>query len=58
LVDVEIFANAQAAIDGLERHDCSVALSWCASHRQRLHKLKVRARTLFLSRPFGRGRST
>jgi macrophage erythroblast attacher len=40
LVDVELFASAQAAIDGLQRRDCALALAWCASHRQRLHKLR------------------
>ena len=40
LVDVHIFADAHAILEGLARRDCSGALQWCAQHRARLRKLR------------------
>ena len=40
LVDVHIFADAHAILEGLARRDCSAALAWCAQHRTRLRNLR------------------
>ena len=40
LVDVHIFAEAHAILDGLARQDCSAALQWCTQHRPRLRKIR------------------
>ena len=40
LVDVHIFAEAHAILDGLVRQECSPALQWCAQHRARLRKIR------------------
>ncbi len=40
LVDVHIFAEAHAILEGLARQDCSAALQWCAQHRARLRKIR------------------
>ena len=40
LVDVHIFAEAHAILEGLARQDCSAALQWCAQHRTRLRKIR------------------
>jgi hypothetical protein len=40
LVDVHIFSQAAAILEGLARQDCSAALAWCAAHRARLRKIR------------------
>ncbi|KAK9868155.1 hypothetical protein WJX84_001249 [Apatococcus fuscideae] len=40
LVDVHLFAGAQAIVQALEQHDCKPALAWCELHQPRLRKLK------------------
>ena len=40
LVDVHIFAEAHAILEGLAAQDCSAALQWCAQHRARLRKIR------------------
>ena len=40
LVDVHIFADAHAILEGLAQRDCSAALAWCAQHHTRLRKLR------------------
>jgi len=40
LVDAHIFKEAGKVTDALKRHDCSVALAWCAENRARLKKIK------------------
>jgi hypothetical protein len=40
LCDMHIFEDARRVVEGLQRHDCSVALAWCDENRVRLRKIK------------------
>ena len=40
LVDMHIFAEAHAILEGLAAQDCSAALQWCSQHRARLRKIR------------------
>lgn len=41
LVDIDIFISSKKVIEGLNNHDCSEALQWCADNRSKLKKMKV-----------------
>ncbi len=41
LVNIEVFTQVKHVIEGLEKHDCTEALKWCAENRSKLRKISV-----------------
>ena len=40
LVDMHVFMEARAVMDGLRQHDCTAALAWCQENQTKLKKIK------------------
>lgn len=44
LVDIDLFTDIRRIEDGLKRHSCVDALTWCSENKTVLRKIKVRDR--------------